>query len=229
MSTRAVLFGGIGTIVETSELQREAFNQAFREAGLDWHWDRRTYRSMLARAGGAGRIADYARSRGLVEFGRDAAIALHERKTAHFHARLRQGGLPPRPGVARLLAECQDQQVLLGFASTTDQTTLGLLLEAVGIEPQTFAVITDRSDVNAPKPNGDVYRHCLETLGLSPLNALAIEDSESGLRAALDAGLRCVATPGANTLSQDYSGAAQVMRDLDQGFTLGQFFDARAA
>ena len=35
---KAILFGSIGTIVETSELQRKSFNQAFSEAGLDWNW-----------------------------------------------------------------------------------------------------------------------------------------------------------------------------------------------
>ncbi|MFT7179418.1 MAG: phosphoglycolate phosphatase-like HAD superfamily hydrolase, partial [Oceanospirillaceae bacterium] len=38
MTTKAILFGSIGTLVETSELQRRAFNQAFSEAGLDWNW-----------------------------------------------------------------------------------------------------------------------------------------------------------------------------------------------
>ena len=36
---KAILFGSIGTLVETSELQRTAFNQAFSEAGLDWTWN----------------------------------------------------------------------------------------------------------------------------------------------------------------------------------------------
>ena len=36
----AILFGSISTVADTSELQREAFNQAFAEHGLDWRWDR---------------------------------------------------------------------------------------------------------------------------------------------------------------------------------------------
>tara|TARA_B110000503_G_scaffold47893_1_gene77939 strand:+ start:1294 stop:1407 length:114 start_codon:yes stop_codon:yes gene_type:complete len=36
MTVKAVFFGSIGTLVETSDLQRRAFNQAFAEAGLDW-------------------------------------------------------------------------------------------------------------------------------------------------------------------------------------------------
>jgi phosphoglycolate phosphatase-like HAD superfamily hydrolase len=36
MSIQAILFGGIGTLAATSELQREAFNWTFEEQGLDW-------------------------------------------------------------------------------------------------------------------------------------------------------------------------------------------------
>ena len=34
----AILFGSISTIADTSELQRQAFNQAFKAHGLDWDW-----------------------------------------------------------------------------------------------------------------------------------------------------------------------------------------------
>ena len=44
---KAILFGSIGTLVETSDLQREAFNQAFNEAGLDWYWDQEDYTKLL--------------------------------------------------------------------------------------------------------------------------------------------------------------------------------------
>lgn len=45
---RAIIFGSIGTLVETSDLQRRAFNAAFAEAGLAWVWDEAPYRAMLA-------------------------------------------------------------------------------------------------------------------------------------------------------------------------------------
>ena len=44
---KAILFGSIGTLIETSDLQREAFNQAFKEAGLDWYWDQEDYTKLL--------------------------------------------------------------------------------------------------------------------------------------------------------------------------------------
>jgi beta-phosphoglucomutase-like phosphatase (HAD superfamily) len=61
----AILFGSISTIVDTSELQREAFNEAFSEHGLDWRWEPPEYRKMLVSAGGQARIEEYARSKGV--------------------------------------------------------------------------------------------------------------------------------------------------------------------
>ena len=57
---KAVLFGSIGTLIETSDIQRESFNQAFKEAGLDWYWDQEDYTKLLKKSGGTKRIEDFA-------------------------------------------------------------------------------------------------------------------------------------------------------------------------
>ena len=57
---RALLFGSIGTLIETSNIQRESFNQAFKEIGLDWHWDQESYKKLLKKSGGTKRIEDFA-------------------------------------------------------------------------------------------------------------------------------------------------------------------------
>ena len=56
MSYKAVLFGSIGTLAETSDLQRDAFNEAFKISGLDWFWDEDIYRKLLSKSGGTSRI-----------------------------------------------------------------------------------------------------------------------------------------------------------------------------
>ena len=49
---KALLFGSIGTIVETSEIQRQSFNKAFKDAGLNWYWNIATYCDLLKDPGG---------------------------------------------------------------------------------------------------------------------------------------------------------------------------------
>ena len=53
---RALIFDVDGTLAETEEVHRRAFNAAFAEAGLDWFWDQVTYARLLRVAGGKERI-----------------------------------------------------------------------------------------------------------------------------------------------------------------------------
>ena len=60
MKYKAVLFGSIGTIIETSEIQRQSFNDAFKEIGLDWFWNETEYKNLLQKSGGTKRIEGFA-------------------------------------------------------------------------------------------------------------------------------------------------------------------------
>lgn len=56
---RAIIFDVDGTLAETEETHRRAFNHAFREAGLSWCWDQDVYRELLAVTGGKERIRHF--------------------------------------------------------------------------------------------------------------------------------------------------------------------------
>ena len=62
---KALLFGSIGTLVETSEIQRKSFNEAFKKNGLDWYWTKKEYIKLLNKSGGRDRITEYARTKGI--------------------------------------------------------------------------------------------------------------------------------------------------------------------
>ena len=80
MNYKAILFGSIGTLIETSELQRSAFNQAFSKNGLDWNWSPAQYQDLLKKSGGRQRIEDFAADQGIEV----NASNLHEEKTKIF-------------------------------------------------------------------------------------------------------------------------------------------------
>ena len=56
---KSILFGSIGVLTESSEIQRRAFNEAFKEFGLDWYWNVANYIKLLQKPGGLNRIAEY--------------------------------------------------------------------------------------------------------------------------------------------------------------------------
>ena len=58
---KAIIFGSIGTLAETSDIQRKSFNQAFKEINLNWYWSKNEYKTLLEKSGGENRLANYAK------------------------------------------------------------------------------------------------------------------------------------------------------------------------
>lgn len=213
---RALIFDVDGTLAETEELHRAAFNATFADAGLGWRWDQPSYRRLLKVTGGKERMRAWYDERG--EAGPDpASIArLHQAKTAHYGRLLSAGALHLRPGVAVLIARARAEGVALAVATTTSPANVEALCLACWGKPATdlFDVIAAGDEVAAKKPAPDVYLLALERLGVSPQEALAFEDSRNGLCSALAAGLPVVITPSLYTAGEDFSGAAAVLPTL---------------
>ena len=70
--------------------------------------------------------------------------------------------------------------------------------------------------VDRKKPHPDVYYAALEAMGVGPANAVALEDSSNGLRAALEAGITVVATPSLYLTNEDLTGAKAVISNLGE-------------
>ncbi len=208
--THAIMFGGIGTLVETSELQRDAFNRAFDEAKLGWHWSPEIYEVLLSISGGRNRIRAYAKRIGAAIPAPDVD-RLHSRKSALFRQALTDNQLMLRPGVQNPLNKARAHDVRLAIASTTSKANVLGLADAVNLDLSAFEVVMHRGLVEAAKPDPEVYRRCTEALGVTADAAVAIEDSETGVLAASAAGLPVIAAPGASTQSQDYSAATAVI------------------
>ncbi|MFP4696288.1 HAD family hydrolase, partial [Thiohalospira sp.] len=110
---KALLFDVDGTLADTErDGHRVAFNRAFADAGLDWHWDEPLYGELLAITGGKERIRHYLAQHRPDEdlpADLDGLIAeLHAAKTRHYTELLATGAIPLRPGVERLLREARD-------------------------------------------------------------------------------------------------------------------------
>lgn len=217
---KALFLGSIGTLSDTSELQREAFNAAFREHGLDWHWDCDAYRDMLRVAGGRQRIAAQAEAEGIAV----DATAVHATKSRIFQNMLDDGRAEARPGIHELLENAREQGLLLGFVTTTAKENVTALLGGLGISPDRFDLIVSRDDVTNPKPDPECYTHAAMALGCEAKACIAIEDNTDGVRAARAAGMAVYAWPNENTADHDFDGATMAGRDIAR-----TIFGARAA
>ena len=214
---KAVIFGAIGVIAETSDLQRQAFNLAFAEAGLDWNWDVATYRRLLSINGGQARLRAYRDEDPSRSDVTEAMIAtLHERKTHHYAALTANGALTPRKGMAELIRACQEAGVRVALCTSTSVENVDAIKAALGdtLDFGVFASITTIDKIGAVKPAPDAYLHCLSQLGLSADEVVAIEDTPVSIKSAIAAGVAVIATPGAMTDDQDFSGATLKVDDL---------------
>lgn len=220
----ALIFDVDGTLADTErDGHRCAFNAAFAEAGLDWHWSEDLYGELLAITGGKERIAhfiDHWQPAFPESPDRDLFIAdLHRRKTRHYLEILGQGAIPFRPGVMRLLREARAAGVRLAIATTTTPENVTTLLRCSGGPdvPGWFEVIAAGDQVPAKKPAPDIFDLALSQLGLAAEACVAVEDSANGVRSALGAGLQALlVTVNGYTRDQDFSGAALVTDGLGE-------------
>lgn len=215
MPVRAILFGSIGALTETSELQREAYNAAFREAGLDWEWSRARYAELLLRPGGANRIAREAEERGQEV---DAAN-VHRLKSLHFQDRMQQLGLTPRPGVASVIEASRASNARLGFCTTTSRQNVERMLEALApdVEAGDFAFVGSRDQVQRAKPAPEVYERGLFALGVDATDVIAIEDTPESAAAPIAAGIATIGFPGEYHVGRPFPAGVQVVEALSPG------------
>jgi HAD superfamily hydrolase (TIGR01509 family) len=220
MTLRALIFDVDGTLADTEEAHRLAFNEAFRQLGLDWNWSRPAYAQLLLTTGGKERIAAYIETLDVsaserADLGR-RIDALHAAKTEHYMRTVLGGEVPLRDGVLRLLDEAAQLGIRLGIATTTTfaniEALLGTHLGKNALDR--FSVIGAGDQAKRKKPAPDIYDYVLRELRLQPEECVAFEDSANGLKAAKGARLFTIVTPSYWTRSEDFSAADLVLPSL---------------
>ena len=158
MSVQALIFDVDGTLADTEEAHRVAFNNAFERYKLGWKWSQDAYRELLKTTGGKERIAAYLASKTLSPSDRkrltELIPAIHAEKTKFYSSFVADGAVPLREGVARLMEEALTAGCRLGIASTTTAANIDALLGSTlgprGLEM--FSVIACGDQVPAKKP-----------------------------------------------------------------------------
>jgi HAD superfamily hydrolase (TIGR01509 family) len=226
---KAILFDVDGTLADTEDAHRIAFNKAFAENGLDWNWDVELYSKLLKVTGGKERIkyfvsdflTGYTKPENFDEFVKH----LHKVKTGHYTAMLADGHIPLRPGIKQLMDEARAAGIKLAIATTTSPENVSALLEVeLGQDWQSYFASVGCGDIVLnKKPAPDIYNWVLNDLGLAPGDCIALEDSNNGLRSSLAAGIKTYITTNHYTRNQDFIGASGIFDDLSD---LSAFYKA---
>ena len=225
---KAFIFDVDGTLSDTErDGHRVAFNQAFDEYDLGWHWSVETYGKLLAVTGGKERMKFYVEKfldKDDIPEGIEAKIPeLHAAKTRHYTELLSTGAIPLRPGVERLIHEARERGYRLAIATTTTpENVTALLTHTLGADSiDWFEVIAAGDVVPAKKPAADIYDYALSEMNLSADECIAFEDSENGIKSSTGADLCTIITINDYTRDHDFSKASVV---LDQMGEPGQPF-----
>ena len=241
---KALIFDCDGVLVDTErDGHRVGFNRAFAEMGIDAEWDVALYGRLLLVAGGKERMRAYFDEFGwpdgaeTAEARGELIVRLHQLKTEITAGLVAEGGLPLRPGIARIVDEAIAAGVKLGVCTTSNPKFIDAVLDLFGPGRKAKFDFVHAGDVVAKKkPAPDIYLLALETLGLPAHECMVIEDSRNGLLAARGAGLPTLITTSTYTADEDFTGAVKVVPELgDEPHVnvrladLGELADATAA
>jgi len=226
---KALIFDVDGTLADTEAVHLEAFNNAFPQVDLDWHWSHADYARLLEISGGKERLRHFwhATHPDMTDLGGgaldDTLNLLHEIKTAYYENAVNEGRVHLRAGVLDLINAAHAEGLQLAIATTTSPVNVaGLLRKAIGDDwRHMFVAVGDGSTSPVKKPNPQVYLQVLSDMAVPAAQCLAFEDSPNGLRAAMTAGLQTVITPTEFSVEPNYEGALRVLPDLS-GITVAQ-------
>jgi HAD superfamily hydrolase (TIGR01509 family) len=223
---KALIFDCDGVLADTERYGHlPAFNQTFREFQLPVQWSEEEYGIKLKIAGGKERMAslltpDFVAKAGLLndpDAQKKMIADWHKRKSETYKQLIREGRLPGRPGVARIVREASSAGWKLAVASTSaEESVRGVLEYVVGKDLAGEFLVLAGDIVPKKKPAPDIYLLTLENLGIPADQSLVVEDSSNGLLAAQAAGIRCIVTLSSYTWEEDMSGALLVVSDLGE-------------
>jgi len=213
VSIKAIIFDVDGTLSETEEAHRQAFNQTFTEFGLPWVWSQELYGELLKTTGGKERMTTYLQNHLNEPADQNKIAEIHKRKTVVYGELIASGAAALRPGIADLIEDAARNGVRVAVATTTNRPNVDRLAEACfgKAAGEVFEVISAGDEVENKKPAPDVFNLAVRGLGLDPSECVGLEDSRNGLLSCIGAGVPCVVSPGVYTLGSDFTEAVAVI------------------
>jgi HAD superfamily hydrolase (TIGR01509 family) len=200
-----------GTMLDTEPLYKTAWQRA--AADLGYALDDPFYLRLVGRSiadGEAALVRRFGPSFPLAEF--------RLRWPDLWRSRVEADGIPTKPGLLELLAWVEERQMPIAVATSSDRAYTTFSLGHAGLAGR-FATVVTGDEVANGKPAPDIYLEAARRLGVDPVYAIAVEDSDAGTLSASRAGMSVLLIPDLNAPSAEAAAAACRV--------LGSLFEAR--
>ncbi len=178
----AILFDLDGTIANTDPIHYQAWRKMLLDYGLEI--DEHFYQTKISGKTNAEIIKDI-----LPQLSPKAGITFAEDKEAMFRQQAQD--IQPLPGFTELLAWTEAHQLKRALVTNAPKLNAYFMLEVLGLK-EAFDIVVLGEDCIAGKPNPAPYQAALKKLEITAENAIALEDSPSGIRSAVGAGIRTI-------------------------------------
>lgn len=201
MTLEGLIFGGIGTLTECADVDRKAWNAAFRIHGVDWEWSWDVYAELMRAGGDRQLVTRYAAHKGEMP-----PVPAEVLDTTHqnLFASMLGDNVPLRPGVGRVLNWSARAGLGLGFVSRAGAAPIRALLQATA-RPRAgiaFDVAVMREDVTHLAPHPEAMEVALRSLDVGRGRVVVVADTPATAQAAQAAGLPVLAFPGSLAASE---------------------------
>lgn len=210
-----------GTILETEDYHRKAYNALFEELQLSKAWAREDYVARLQTMGGDKFKEIFGWLKLPVETFEKTKKELYHRKTQLYvdliERDLASGNLRMRPGVERLFGELLEKAVPLAIGTACVGWAAERVIRAALGSDFFDRLICFCGGESTPrkKPHPDIYLLVARSVSIDPSDCLVLEDTKHGVEAAKKAGMTCIATPSEFALEHDFSSADLNVPNLD--------------
>ena len=203
---RALVFDFDGLILETETPAFQAWDEIFREHGVELKRER--WHDYIGREGRWFDVHGHLEELTGRAHDRDATKA---RRNARRDELLNAEKI--LAGVVELFREARAEGIKVAVASSSSREWVCGHLERLSFMEGWDAIVC-RADVEHAKPAPDLYLKAVETMGVAPGEAVALEDSPNGIASAKAAGLRVVAVPNPLTAALDLRAADALVPSL---------------
>jgi HAD superfamily hydrolase (TIGR01509 family) len=96
------------------------------------------------------------------------------------------------PGVKELVFSLRNSGLKIALATSTSRELLNVIIKRFDLSVMFDVIITASEVEGKGKPAPDIYLRTLDVLGVAAQDAIAIEDTPNGIKAAKAAGLYCI-------------------------------------